>query len=217
MLWNQELQKTCSNPQIKIAGKTGTNQIYNKKYGYKSTSEVSYQASFVGYFPADDPQYSCIVVVNSPSKNVYYGNMVAGPVFLEIARKVYATPVDMHPVVTRNKDVPLDLPYSKTGNREELRQVLKELDVPVDNSHTQVGLGKYRKESRNAVDLSNRKIIEGLVPNVVSMGAKDAVYLLENAGLRVRLLGRGSVRNQSIPPGTRVRKGDQIILEMSFI
>ena len=60
--------KNLKNPQIKIAGKTGTNQIYNKNYGYKSNSEVSYQASFVGYFPADNPQYSCIVVVNSPSQ-----------------------------------------------------------------------------------------------------------------------------------------------------
>ena len=91
--------KNLNNPLIKIAGKTGTNQIYNKKYGYRSNSEVSYQASFVGYFPADDPQYSCIVVVNSPSRNVYYGNMVAGPVFLEIAKKVYATSVNLHPFV----------------------------------------------------------------------------------------------------------------------
>lgn len=204
------------NPQIKIAGKTGTNQIYNKKYGYKSSSEVSYQASFVGYFPADDPQYSCIVVVNSPSKNVYYGNMVAGPVFLEIARKVYATSVNMHPLVTRNKDIPLDLPYSKAGNREELRNALKELKVPMDNSKIRSEWVSTEKKAES-VAFTKRSIIDGLVPNVMSMGAKDAIYLLECAGLRVRLLGRGSVRYQSIAPGTRVRKGDHIILEMSRI
>jgi cell division protein FtsI (penicillin-binding protein 3) len=208
--------RNLDNPLIKIAGKTGTNQIYNKKYGYKSSSEVSYQASFVGYFPADAPQYSCIVVVNSPSKNVYYGNMVAGPVFLEIARKVFATSVDMHPVVARNKDIPLDLPYSKTGNRNELRQVLKELDVPVENSHMRTEWVSTEKKE-DAVAFSNRSIVHGLVPNVVSMGAKDAIYLLENAGLRVRLLGRGSVRQQSVAPGSRIRKGDLITLEMSRI
>jgi cell division protein FtsI (penicillin-binding protein 3) len=208
--------RNLDNPLIKIAGKTGTNQIYNKKYGYKSSSEVSYQASFVGYFPADAPQYSCIVVVNSPSKNVYYGNMVAGPVFLEIARKVFATSVDMHPVVARNKDIPLDLPYSKTGNRNELRQVLKELDVPVENSHIRTEWVSTEKKE-DAVAFSNRSIVHGLVPNVVSMGAKDAIYLLENAGLRVRLLGRGSVRQQSVAPGSRIRKGDLITLEMSRI
>jgi cell division protein FtsI (penicillin-binding protein 3) len=208
--------KNLNNPLIKIAGKTGTNQIYNKKYGYKSSSEVSYQASFVGYFPADDPQYSCIVVVNSPSKYVYYGNMVAGPVFLEIARKVFATSIDMHPVVTTNKEVPLDLPYSKTGNRNEIRQVLRALDIPVENNHIRSEWVSTEKKEE-AVGFSSRNIITGLVPNVVSMGAKDAVYLLETAGLRVRLLGRGSVRQQSLPPGTRVSKGDLVTLEMSFL
>jgi cell division protein FtsI (penicillin-binding protein 3) len=203
-------------PQIKIAGKTGTNQIYNKKYGYKSNSEVSYQASFVGYFPAENPQYSCIVVVNSPSKNVYYGNMVAGPVFLEIARKVYATSTEMHPFVQHDKEQPADLPYSKTGNRNELKTVLKELDVPVAGENIKTEWVSTEKKP-NAVAFSKRSVIKGLVPNVVSMGAKDAIYLLENAGLRVRLLGRGSVRRQSIAPGTAVRKGELITLEMSRI
>ncbi len=208
--------KNLLNPQISIAGKTGTNQIYNKKYGYKTDSEVSYQASFVGYFPADDPMYSCIVVVNSPSKNVYYGNMVAGPVFLEIARKVFATSVDMHPTVTRNRDTVPDLPFSKTGNMDELRYSLKELDIPIENSRIKADWVTTEKKAE-AVEFTKRNIVHGLVPNVISMGAKDAVYLLENAGLRVRLLGRGSVRTQSIAPGTSVRKGDQIILEMSRI
>ncbi|MBN2813818.1 MAG: transpeptidase family protein [Bacteroidales bacterium] len=208
--------KNLRDPQIKIAGKTGTNQIYNKKYGYKSNSEVSYQASFVGYFPAENPQYSCIVVVNSPSKNVYYGNMVAGPVFLEIARKVYATSTEMHPFVQRDKELPADLPYSKTGNRSELKTVLKELDVPVTGENIKAEWVSTEKK-HEAVAFSKRSVIKGLVPNVVSMGARDAIYLLENAGLRVRLLGRGSVRRQSIAPGTAVRKGELITLEMSRI
>lgn len=207
--------KNLKNPQIKIAGKTGTNQIYNKKYGYKSHSEVSYQASFAGYFPADEPKYSCIVVVNSPSKNVYYGNMVAGPVFLEIARKVYATSTDMHPMIARNKDS-VDLPYTKTGSRDDLRKALKELDIDVEKGHINADWVNTEKKAE-AVEFSKRNIINGLVPNVVSMGAKDAIYLLENAGLKVRLLGRGTVRSQSIMPGTTIRKGDQIILEMSRI
>ena len=142
--------------------------------------------------------------------------MVAGPVFLEIARKVYATSIEMHPEVSRNKDVPIDLPYTKTGNRAELRQVLKELDVPVNNNHLKSDWVNTEKKQEN-IDLSNHKVMEGLVPDVVSMGAKDAVYLMENAGLQVKLLGYGSVRNQSIPPGTRITKGDQIILEMSLL
>jgi cell division protein FtsI (penicillin-binding protein 3) len=208
--------KNLNDPLLKIAGKTGTNQIYNKKYGYRSNGEVSYQASFAGYFPADNPQYSCIVVVNSPSKYVYYGNAVAGPVFLEIARKVYATSVDLHPTIARQKDSTPDLPYSKSGNRDELRQVLRELDLPVENKRINSEWVNTEKTDK-AIGFTNHSVIDGLVPNVVSMGAKDAVYLLENRGLRVRMMGRGSVRNQSIPPGSRVRKGDQIILEMSFM
>jgi cell division protein FtsI (penicillin-binding protein 3) len=208
--------KNLNDPQIQIAGKTGTNQIYNKKYGYRSNSEVSYQASFVGYFPAGNPQYSCIVVVNSPSRYVYYGNAVAGPVFLEIARKVYATSIDLHDAVARQKDSIQDLPYSKTGNRNELRQVLRKLDIPVENANIRSEWVNTEK-TEQAIEFTNRSIADGLVPNVVSMGAKDAVYLLENRGLRVRLMGRGSVRRQSLPPGTRVRKGDQIVLEMSFM
>ena len=217
MLWKLAQPRNLNNPQIKIAGKTGTNQIFNNKFGsYRSRGVVSYQASFAGYFPADDPQYSCIVVVNSPSRNVYYGNQVAGPVFLEIAKKVYATATDMHPVVTENEDVPPDLPFSKTGNRDELKMVLRQLDVPIENKRIDAEWVTTEKQN-DAVALNGRNIVNGLVPNVVSMGAKDAIYLLENAGLRVRLIGRGSVRSQSIDPGSPARKGDQIILEMSFI
>jgi cell division protein FtsI (penicillin-binding protein 3) len=205
--------KNLNTAQIKIAGKTGTNQIYNKKYGYKSAAEVSYQASFVGYFPADEPKYSCIVVVNSPSKNVYYGNMVAGPVFLEIARKVYATSINMHPFVTRTGQ---DLPYSKTGLFDPTREALRWLDIPFQNHSAQEDWVKTEKKT-DAIDLKPHRIVKGLVPNVVSMGAKDAVYLMEQSGVKVRILGRGSVRRQSIPPGTRANKGDLVILEMSFI
>lgn len=208
--------KNLKNQQIAIAGKTGTNQIYNKKYGYKTDSEVSYQASFVGYFPADDPKYSCIVVVNSPSRNVYYGNMVAGPVFLEIAKKVYATSIDMHPYISKIDDTVPDLPYTKTGNREDLKYAARKLDIPLENTHIKSKWVSTEKKG-DAVVLTRRSIIEGLVPNVVSMGAKDAVYLLENAGLKVRLLGRGSVRKQSLQPGSRIIKGQQIVLEMTRI
>ncbi|MBN2274047.1 MAG: transpeptidase family protein [Bacteroidales bacterium] len=207
--------KNLRNEQIKIAGKTGTNQIYNKKYGYRTGNEVSYQASFVGYFPADEPRYSCIVVVNSPSKQVYYGNQVAGPVFLEIARKVYATSVDMHDPVEKDDGMMVDLPYSKNGHRDESRTALNELGIPVDKAHIKSPWINTTKDEKT-VQFSERTVIENLVPDVVSLGAKDAVYLLENAGLKVVIQGKGSVRRQSLMPGTRVNKGERIILEMTY-
>jgi cell division protein FtsI (penicillin-binding protein 3) len=87
---------------FKIAGKTGTAQIARGNKGYRNAREwCSHQASFVGYFPADNPKFSCIVVVNSPSRSVYYGNLVAGPIFKEIADKVYATNPDWFPEVSQ--------------------------------------------------------------------------------------------------------------------
>jgi cell division protein FtsI (penicillin-binding protein 3) len=83
--------ENLKNADYKIAGKTGTAQIARGKSGYRSGERVSYQASFVGYFPAENPLYSCIVVVNAPSNGVYYGNLVAGSVFREISDKIYAT------------------------------------------------------------------------------------------------------------------------------
>lgn len=211
--------KNLKNNYMKIAGKTGTTQIYNSHYGYKMNSKVSYQASFVGYFPADEPKYSCIVVINSPSSDVYHGNRVAGPVFLEIADKVFATSLDMQKPINSSdwffSDKNVELPYSKSGSMDDLKTALKKLDVKekVDDRNAE-WVTPERKD--DFVELKSKKITNNLVPNVVSMGLKDAIYLLENMGLRVKAVGRGSVRNQSITPGTRIKKGDIIRLELSY-
>ncbi len=200
-----------------IAGKTGTAQIANDKYGYQVDSKISYQASFVGYFPAENPCYSCIVVVNSPSSDVYYGNLVAGPVFKEIADKVYATSFDMHLEIGEyTRYAVADAPYSKIGSKEHLDRTLEYLGIPVqDSGITTDWVVTYKQP--NEVSYKEMHNIPNLVPNVREMGLRDAVYLLENAGLKVEVLGRGKVRSQSIPPGTRVEPGQTITLEMSFI
>jgi cell division protein FtsI (penicillin-binding protein 3) len=203
------------NANYKIAGKTGTAQIANAKYGYRSESRISHQASFVGYFPAESPKYSCIVVVSSPSNNVYYGNLVAGPVFKEIADKVYATSLEMHEPINNSTATNSMIPFSKSGSREDLRKVFVELGISYfDTSHETNWVSTTSKETM--VELSGRSIIENLVPNVVDMALNDAIYLLENAGLTVNFRGRGTVRRQSLPPGTRINKGDRISLEMSL-
>ncbi|MBN2522171.1 MAG: transpeptidase family protein [Bacteroidales bacterium] len=199
-------------PNFKIAGKTGTAQIYSRKTGYK---EKSYQASFVGYFPAEEPRYSCIVVIYSPKNYVYHGAYVAGPVFLEIANKVYASDLDIHKPVNDKEKKTFEVPYSKNGHQRELTIVLKNLHIKQDGDNTSEWVTTEKKE--NCIELKSKNMVDNLVPNVVSMGLKDAVYLLENLGLEVDARGRGSVRSQSLAPGTRVKRGDKIILEMSFI
>lgn len=172
--------KNLKNSNYKIAGKTGTAQIANARHGYRSGSRISYQASFVGYFPADDPLYSCIVVVNAPSNWVYYGNVVSGPVFKEIADKVYAS-----------------------SFYRDLHALNPEGDEKVTLREASSEVGKY--------DLT---VAGGVMPNVVGMGLRDAIYMLENSGLRVHYTGRGRVAKQSPQPGVRVSRGATVAIEL---
>lgn len=203
------------NENYKIAGKTGTAQIANRKYGYRYQSRVSYQASFVGYFPADNPKYSCIVVVNAPSNYVYYGNLVAGPVFKEIADKVYSTMLEMYdPLVITEEEYFTEAPYTRTGHKGELEAVLSKLEIPLDDDEIQSDWVLTQKND-SLIKLYNRYVHKELVPNVKGMGLKDALFLLENSGLEVEVVGRGIVKSQSIKPGSKVRKGTPIRIQMS--
>jgi cell division protein FtsI (penicillin-binding protein 3) len=223
----KKLQKMCAgvvengtamnlkNENYKIAGKTGTAQIPDKKTGYKDKSRITYQASFVGYFPADKPRYSCIVVVNAPSKYVYYGNVVAGPVFREIANKVYATSLDMHEPINDGRTKLAEIPYTKTGNRQEITNALDFLDITVKKPSGKPEWVVASVEGEKLA-LSPRPIIENLVPNVVGMGLKDALYLMEDVGLRVNVKGRGTVRAQSVMPGSNSKSIAAVNLEMTI-
>lgn len=194
----------------KIAGKTGTAQIANKSSGYDKTN---YNASFVGYFPADDPKYSCIVVVSKPSTGKYYASSVAVPVFKEIADKVYATNLEIHQHIDFGEAI-INYPVYATGYQEELEQIYETLDIPLDSMSTNAEWAIALKAD-SAVRLETRIIKEGLVPNVKGMGAKDAIYVLENLGLKVNIRGRGFVREQSLTPGSRAKKGNQITLRLA--
>jgi cell division protein FtsI (penicillin-binding protein 3) len=205
-----------SNRHFSIAGKTGTAQIPDPETGYKVKSRISYQASFVGYFPADNPKYSCIVVVNSPSNNIYYGNIVAGPVFWEIANKVFATTLDMHlPLNMPEKQQMAEAPFSKSGNFKDLSYTLKNLGFKLEEKGNHAEWISVRS-SGEMVQISPRAIIPKLVPNVLDMGLKDAIYLMESNGIEVRVNGRGTVRSQSVLPGSRIDNNMVINLEMSI-
>lgn len=205
--------QNLKNSNYRIAGKTGTAQIANKKYGYKYNSKVSYQASFVGYFPADNPKYSCIVVVNAPTSGVYYGNLVAGQVFKEIADKVYSTSLDLHENLKPQQDLAMNIPYTRSGHKAELEEVLGKLNISTANLGINSPWVTTAKRD-TAVLLYNRYVKDQLVPDVGGMGAKDALFILENLGLHVELQGCGSVGSQSMEPGTRISKGDKIVLKL---
>lgn len=204
------------NPNYKIAGKTGTAQIAQGSRGYGVEGRRAYQASFAGYFPADNPKYSCIVVINSPTKDVYYAALVAGPVFKEIADKVYSTSLTWHkPLEPNGKFV--DLPYSKSGDIRSLVKVFDGLNIPYSlEIDPKSGYAAIDTSSSSELVLTRHSVVKNIMPNVEKMGIKDALYILENAGLKVAFKGRGLVKKQSIAAGERVARGQRVFLEMSM-
>jgi cell division protein FtsI (penicillin-binding protein 3) len=204
--------KNLSNSNYKIAGKTGTAQVSLSKEGY---TKSLYQASFVGYFPADKPKYSCIVVVNAPSKHIYYGNLVAGPIFRSVSDRVYAREYDMHDNTMEVALKEIQVPYSKSGMRGPLENTYTYLGLPLQEGDGD-GWWVSTKSTPSGMLLNDRAIPEALVPNVVDMGLKDALYLLESKGIRVEVNGRGTVRKQSVRSGERISKGMKMTLNMSI-
>lgn len=201
-----------SNSHYTIAGKTGTAQVSLSKEGY---TESLYQASFAGYFPAENPKYSCIVVVNAPSKHIYYGNLVAGPIFREITDRIYVREYEMQGRLAEAEEGEVQVPYSKSGRRLPLESTFSYLDLPMEKDNSQSGWIST-KSTGDALVVTPRNIPEALVPNVVDMGLKDAVYLLESRGAKVVVSGRGTVRRQSVQAGSRLSKGMEISLDMSI-
>lgn len=199
----------------RIAGKTGTAQMEHGSEGYqKGSGAMAYQSSFVGYFPAESPRYSCIVVVYSPSSKGYYGNTVAGPIFREIADKVYATRREWFPHCESGPSG--ELLASKPGHRASLARVFSELGYRVeDESGGSFWVNTVRGDN-GRVQLGARQYGVGVVPDVVGLSLQDAVYIVENAGYRVQVYGRGSVRSQSETPHARLPKGRTVKLEMSI-
>jgi cell division protein FtsI (penicillin-binding protein 3) len=203
------------NTVVSIAGKTGTAQIANEKYGYHYEQKVSYQASFVGYFPTDEPKYSCIVVVNGPTNDVYYGNQVAGPIFKEIALKIYAKdPQFQADPRHEERELLVGVPISKSGNARDLKLVFDRFDIPVEIVDLDAEWVSTSSQ-KERVTFNKTILRQDMVPNVLGMCAQDALYLMEQAGLSVQLVGRGIVKKQSVPPGSNIRDGMHVQLELS--
>jgi cell division protein FtsI (penicillin-binding protein 3) len=204
---------------FKVAGKTGTAQIALGGKGYGSAGNHIYQASFVGYFPAEKPLYTCIVVINSPSNGNYYGALVAGPVFKEVAEKVYSNSLDFQTEINIGKKPLLSkAPDMIKGRKQDLDYVLTDLNIPFHNTTTESNwITNSRTDSTKitvqGVDLETL-LKKGMVPNLQGLSAKDAIYLLENNGLNVKLQGFGAVKKQSLEAGTKFFKGSQIVLTL---
>lgn len=205
--------KNIKNNIYKIAGKTGTAQIANQNLGYGTKKD--YIASFVGYFPADNPKYSCIVVIHSPQKGYYYGSSVAAPVFKEIADKVYATDLSIHEPLNTQPTV-YDCPSKGAGYKYDYISLFKILDYIQYKDEATTNWVKVDTSTRKLL-LRDLKFNPDVMPDVRGMTIEDAVFLLENIGVRIKISGKryGKVVKQSIKPGESVKENDTVNLIMA--
>lgn len=200
--------KNIKGTHYRIAGKTGTAQILdNGRYTKK------YITSFVGYFPAHAPRYSAIVLIKNPRGWYQYGSSVAAPVFKEIADNIYARDIKLHLPMKENKFAKNEmLPVIKAGYQEELTMLCNELGI---STHTQTE-EEWVRAARTGTGVNWKKNIAGkdVVPDVMGMTFRDALFLLEKSGLKVFYEGRGRVIQQSLNPGGKVFKGDRIFIRL---
>jgi cell division protein FtsI (penicillin-binding protein 3) len=199
------------NMPFAVAGKTGTAHVSDGKIKY---DDGVYQATFVGYFPADKPQYTCIVLIRTkPHAAIHFGGSLAAPVFREIATKLYAMYVEKKnpSLYATVKD---SSGYFYAGLSNDIKKVYKTMNVAYIDSVAQNSWSSVYASNYQPVMKTNT-IHQQVMPNVRGMGLKDAVYLLENMGLKVAVRGRGKITMQSVAPGTALTKGVTIILELS--
>ncbi len=194
-----------------IAGKTGTAHVSDGAIKY---AHGVYQASFVGYFPAEKPQYTCIVLIRTkPHAASHYGGTLAAPVFKEIATKLYAMYVDKKSpaLYTAAKD---SSAYYYAGYTKDIKHVFGTVKMNYKDS---AGQGNWAVVTANDYKpvIKNTSISQAVMPNVRGMGLKDALYLLENMGVKVKAVGKGKVSMQSVAPGATLSKGTTVVLELS--
>jgi cell division protein FtsI (penicillin-binding protein 3) len=201
--------------RYRFAGKTGTAQVGYKRL--KNGGRMRYQSSFVGYFPAEKPLYSCIVVINDPKLGGFYGGEVAGPIFRKIADDCFSTKIDMHEPLNAKPKQPLakaKLPSYEAGNKYDMGVLLKYMQLPYRNETSSKAEWAYLQAKEDTLFVKPKAMKENVVPSVVGMGLRDALYALENRGLRVRVNGVGKVSTQSILPGTKAH-GQTVDLKLN--
>ncbi len=197
---------------VRIAGKTGTAQISKGTQGYKAGGKT-HQASFCGYFPADNPQYTCIVVIREPKNGYPSGGLMAGAVFKSIAEQTMALKSSLKPdfLNTDTTETSPYFPIVKAGNYQAIKSVLNGLDLSSTGQTTDwvKTFAEHKILRTESMPLSKHSI-----PDLKGMGAKDAIYLLGRMGIKVQISGRGKVVSQNINPGETPRRGQVIKINL---
>jgi cell division protein FtsI (penicillin-binding protein 3) len=186
-----------------MAGKTGTTQL--NYHHFQIGDGIGHQAAFCGFFPADNPVYSCIVVISEPQLGGYHGSEVAAPVFKAIAERCYSMKAELQTPVNAGKRKSLQaslMPNGDAGTVSELKKALDWLGMNYKYPGESSGDWSVLIAANDSAKLERRSISNNSVPSVTGMGLKDALYLLENRNCKVKVVGVGKVRRQSLEPGT---------------
>ena len=206
---SQGLGRRAGSKSFKVAGKTGTAQVADQYGGYHSGT-TRYWLSFAGYFPADDPRYTCIVCLKKTGLPASGGGM-SGLVFHHISEGVMAQNLKLD-VDDARDTLSIMVPDVKGGDLVAANYVLDNLGVKTNTNWSgsyaegNPVWGKIIKTNKD-VTLASVSTQKGIIPDVLGMGARDAVYLLESRGVKVKLRGRGKVKSQSIYAGTAIKQG----------
>ena len=201
------------NSLYKVAGKTGTAKVANGNKGY---GEGIFQSSFAGYFPADNPQYTIVVIIkNKPHAANFYGASVAGPVFKEIADRLYSTYIqnklDIAPVFSV-KDSSL---FNYSISKISLQTIAKQLSIPYQDSSLASNNWIQLEGKGKNLKAATQMISDTTMPNMTGMKLQDALWLCEKKGLLVKCVGKGKVVKQSIAQGEVIIKGQQIQIDLN--
>lgn len=207
--------KVFKNSLYSVAGKTGTAQVANENKGYTTDT---YQASFAGFFPANQPKYTCVVVIkNKPGAILHHGADVAAPVFKEIADRLYTTYLRQQPATNMVTAVYTDsIHWSLAGNKNDLQLVAKALKISISDSSRIYDQwaslsGSLQKSSLTPRITQNPAVM----PELVGLGLKDALMLGESSGLQIKISGKGRVVSQSVPAGYPLQKKQIIQIQLS--
>jgi len=195
-------------PLYKIAGKTGTAHKFEDGHWIDN----SYYTSFAGFFPSDKPKYSAIVIVDSPKFGLMAGD-AAAPVFKDIADKIYANDVEMHQLLAQ-KESSKDVPTVGAGKYEELHEICNKLKISNYEKDQAKSDWVHSSAANKAVYWKANHLEKGRVPDVKGMSLRDAIYLIENFGYRVRTSGRGRVTSQNPRPNSFMAEGGVIMVTL---
>jgi cell division protein FtsI (penicillin-binding protein 3) len=202
--------KRMSNEFYTLAGKTGTAMVANGNKGY---TEDTYNSSFAGYFPAENPKYSCIVMIkNKPHAIRYHGVEIASPVFQDIANKLFTVDSDLYSSFRQRKQVDSSK-IESNGSSKDFKKIAASLNSRLNQDKSKGDWSKMRIDKKEFVG-STWNVKYEVMPDLTGFGLKDALEIMEKQQLQVIATGKGKVISQSIQSGTSIQKGQTIYLTL---